>query len=48
MPQAVYFDTSGAVMSVLAFAPDVFDSPELDGLGDVADPTRTLLVLLAF
>lgn len=48
VPQAVYFDTSGAVMSVLAFAPDVFDSPELDGLGDVADPTRTLLVLLAF
>ncbi|MFN8022246.1 MAG: alpha/beta hydrolase [Acidimicrobiales bacterium] len=48
VPQAVYFDESGAVFSVLAFGPDAFASPDLDGLDEVADPNVTLLVLLAF
>ncbi|MCB0998171.1 MAG: alpha/beta fold hydrolase [Acidimicrobiales bacterium] len=48
VPQGVYFDDSGAVFSVLAIGPEAFENPDLDGLDQVADPTRTLLVLLAF
>ncbi len=48
VPQSVYFNDEGGVFSVLAFGPDAFESPELDGLDQVADPSQTLLVLLAF
>jgi pimeloyl-ACP methyl ester carboxylesterase len=48
VPQGVYFSDDGGVFSVLVFGPDAFASPELEGLEQVADPTQTLVVLLAF
>jgi pimeloyl-ACP methyl ester carboxylesterase len=48
VPQGVYFSDDGGVFSVLVFGPDAFASSELEGLDQVADPTKTLVVLLAF
>lgn len=48
VPQGVYFNDDGGVFSVLVFGPEAFASPELEGLDQVADPTQTLVVLLAF
>jgi pimeloyl-ACP methyl ester carboxylesterase len=48
VPQGVWFNDDGGVFSILVFGPDAYASPELAGLDEVADPTKTLVVLLAF
>jgi pimeloyl-ACP methyl ester carboxylesterase len=48
VPQAIYFSPDGQVFSVLVIGPEAMAGPDLEGLDKLVDPTKTLVVLLAF
>jgi hypothetical protein len=45
--QAIYLNDDGEILSVLAVDPASYDSPDLEGLGDLVPPDQTLIVLLS-